>query len=87
MYILLTCCGGFIGFHLTLKLLKENKKIKIIGIDNLNSYYDPNLKQSRLKGIQALADVSSGRWKFYKTSLENDAELKDIFRNKIESEL
>ena len=77
--ILVTGAAGFIGAALVLRLLKNGENV--IGLDNLNSYYDPNLKQSRLKGLQSLADVSSGRWKFYKTSLENDAELKDIFRN------
>ena len=52
MAILITGCSGFIGFHLTLEILKK-KKITIIGIDNLNEYYDVNLKKkNRLKIIQ-----------------------------------
>ncbi len=47
MKILITGCCGFIGYHLCLKLLKK-KNIKIYGIDNLNSYYDINLKKKRL---------------------------------------
>ena len=46
--ILVTGCAGFIGFHTCLGLLK-NKKNKIYGIDNVNSYYDKKLKNSRLK--------------------------------------
>ena len=49
MTILITGSSGFIGYHLTKRLLKS--KINIIGIDNLNSYYDINLKKSRLKEI------------------------------------
>ena len=48
MKILITGAAGFIGYHLASKLL-SNKKNTIIGIDNLNSYYDVNLKKNRLK--------------------------------------
>ena len=44
--ILITGAAGFIGFHLS-KLLLDNNMI--IGIDNMNDYYDPNLKKSRLE--------------------------------------
>lgn len=45
--ILITGSAGFIGFHLVSRLLKE--KFEIVGIDNLNKYYDVNLKNERLK--------------------------------------
>ena len=48
MNILVTGCAGFIGFHLCNKL-QTNKKIKLIGVDDLNSYYDVKLKRDRLK--------------------------------------
>lgn len=47
MKILITCAAGFIGFHLSKKLLDQS--YQIIGIDKLNDYYDPSLKQSRLE--------------------------------------
>ena len=46
MVVLLTGIAGFIGYHLSEKLLNEN--YQIIGIDNLNDYYDAILKQDRL---------------------------------------
>jgi UDP-glucuronate 4-epimerase len=46
MKILVTGCAGFIGFHMALRLVSQGEDV--IGIDNLNSYYDPQLKQDRL---------------------------------------
>ena len=45
MKILVTGVAGFIGYHVALKLLK--KKISVIGIDNLNDYYDIDLKKKK----------------------------------------
>ena len=47
--ILITGCAGFIGFHTSLKLLSN--KYTVVGIDNLNNYYDKSLKKNRLKEI------------------------------------
>jgi UDP-glucuronate 4-epimerase len=51
MNILVTGCAGFIGFHLTKTLL--NQGVEIIGLDNLNNYYDPILKERRLEQLKA----------------------------------
>ena len=48
MKIFITGCCGFIGFNFANFLAKSNKKIRIIGIDNLNDYYSINLKRKRL---------------------------------------
>lgn len=48
--LLITGCSGFIGFHLCNFLLKNNKKV--LGIDNLNSYYDKKIKTSRLNNLK-----------------------------------
>ena len=62
--ILVTGAGGFIGSALILKLLKESRSV--IGIDSLNSYYDVNLKKSRLENINNYSfDNSSTVWKKY----------------------
>jgi UDP-glucuronate 4-epimerase len=72
-YILITGAAGFIGFHLCEKLLKL--KNKIIGIDNLNSYYDVNLKKDRLKILKKYK-----QFKFYKFDLQNFKKLDRVFK-------
>ena len=75
--ILVTGAAGFIGAALAVRLIENGENV--IGLDNLNSYYDPKLKESRLKEINAVSEKSSGKWKFYKSSLENEFSLNDIF--------
>ena len=77
MSILITGCAGFIGFHLARRLLQEDHEI--IGIDNLNNYYDVNLKKSRLDILKKLSSEKNVVFKFYKIDLENYEELKDKF--------
>ena len=55
MRILVTGAAGFIGFHLCLRLLKE--WFIVLGFDNLNSYYDTNLKQARLKELNLIKKI------------------------------
>ena len=50
--ILVTGCAGFIGYHVTTKLIKNN--YSVIGIDNLNNYYDKKIKLSRLKELRKI---------------------------------
>ena len=76
---LITGVAGFIGFSLALKLLKKNKLV--LGIDNLNQYYDINLKKSRLKILKKYKNFS-----FLKIDLTNDFILKKkLNRKKIKS--
>ena len=73
MNVLITGCAGFIGYHLTLELLK-NKKNKIIGIDNLNHYYDQKLKIDRLNILKKKKLI------FYKKNISNSSDLEKIFK-------
>ncbi len=69
--ILITGVAGFIGYHVAKKLIKKN--FKIIGIDNLNNYYDPKLKKERLHQIQK-------KIIFYKLNILNYNLLERIFK-------
>jgi UDP-glucuronate 4-epimerase len=85
--ILVTGSSGFIGFHLTKKLLEENHTV--ICIDSLDKYYDINLKKDRLAvlGISIienqrkyLSNLFTGLT-FYKEDISNLKEIKNIFKN------
>ncbi len=71
--ILVTGAAGFIGYHLCFDLLKKN--FKVIGLDNLNEYYDVNLKKDRLKKLKRKNDFT-----FHKISLENFKKLRFYIR-------
>ncbi len=78
MKILVTGAAGFIGFHLCKKLL-INPNYEILGIDNLNDYYDVNLKKERLKKIDEINNYSKQSWEFHKLELEDNKSLKELF--------
>ena len=76
--ILVTGIAGFIGFHLCKKLIA--KGYKIIGIDNLNDYYDPNLKKSRIRKLQTISEHKLNSFEFYISNLESIDKIEEIFR-------
>ena len=78
-YYLVTGAAGFIGYHLCNRLLSLG--IKTIGFDNLNDYYDVNLKKSRLAFLQRYAESIKGKWNFTKCDLKNKKLLDETFRN------
>ena len=77
MCILITGVAGFIGAALASDLIKRGEKV--VGIDNLNNYYDVNLKKSRIKNIKKTLNKSSGSLQFEKCKIEDKNALKIIF--------
>ena len=51
--VLITGAAGFIGFHTALRLLQAGRKV--VGVDNLNDYYDVSLKEARLARLRSKA--------------------------------
>ena len=79
MNILLTGYAGFIGFHLTLSLIKDKSIKNIYGLDNLNKYYDINLKKNRLKLLR-IAD-SQNKLIEFNFDIKNHKKLNNTFKN------
>lgn len=80
--ILVTGAAGFIGANLVLRLLEENSGINIIGIDNLNDYYDVSIKHYRLNEIEkkVVSSVRRGKsWKFIKGNIADKELINEIF--------
>ena len=78
MKVLITGVAGFIGFHLAKSLLEN--KFTVIGIDNLNSYYDINLKKERKRILQEKSKLLNVPFHFYEKSIENKEDLEYIFK-------
>ena len=72
MSILVTGSAGFIGFSVSQELLKRG--YKVIGIDNHNNYYDPNLKEERYKILKKISN-----YQHYRIDLSDNNSLKKIF--------
>ena len=73
--ILLTGAAGFIGANLAMRLIKDAPTARIIGIDNLNDYYDPALKDFRLAEIDKL----HGNWTFIKGDIADRTLIDKLF--------
>jgi len=80
MSILITGAAGFIGYHLSKRLIKDG--FEVIGFDNLNSYYDKKLKQDRIHNLKKIANEEEGIFEFEKGDIVNSNQLKDIFKFK-----
>jgi len=73
MHLLVTGCAGFIGWRVSKKLLEEGHQV--IGIDNLNDYYDVRLKEYRLEDLKAHKNFI-----FYQGDIENLEFLEGVFK-------
>lgn len=79
--ILVTGAAGFIGSNLVKALLSSEEPVQIIGLDNVNDYYDVSLKESRLTGLEKLAAESSGSsWNFVRGDLADKALVDSLFK-------
>jgi len=87
--VLVTGAAGFIGFHTIEKLLSEG--FQVVGLDNINDYYTPQLKYDRLKESGILQEevewnflaqsVKHENYRFIRMEIENKQQLSDLFQN------
>ena len=73
--ILVTGAAGFIGSEIVKKLLSEG--VAVIGIDNLNNYYNPLLKEKRIETIEEINQ--NNLWNFCKVNLNNSKNINQMF--------
>lgn len=80
--ILVTGAAGFIGANLVLRLLSKANPVRIIGIDNMNDYYDVGIKEYRLNEIdQAVERHQESSWTFIKGSIADKTAVDRIFQD------
>ena len=79
--ILITGAAGFIGFYLVIKLLETVPMVNIIGIDNLNDYYDVSIKNYRLQEIEKQANkYKKSSWTFIKADISEKTLIDVLFQ-------
>lgn len=78
--ILITGAAGFIGSNLVLELLRSDSPVHIIGIDNMNDYYDVRIKEYRLEKIKSMSESKpDSTWTFIKGSISDRDQINAIF--------
>nr|WP_317365544.1 NAD-dependent epimerase/dehydratase family protein [uncultured Blautia sp.] len=78
--VLITGAAGFIGANLVLELLNNEESINIIGIDNLNDYYDVSIKEYRLRQIEkAVGNNIKSKWTFVKGNIADKMLIDSLF--------
>jgi len=81
--ILVTGAAGFIGANLVLELLRGAGQISIVGLDNMNDYYDVSIKEYRLAQIEKLAaERPAAKWTFIKGDITDRALLHQLFADR-----
>ena len=77
MTTLVTGAAGFIGFHLTTRLLERGTPV--VGFDNVNPYYDPSLKRARIAQLEATAARTGTSFQLIEADLEDQKEVEAVF--------
>ncbi len=80
MKVIVTGAAGFIGANLVLRLLKDELKVEILGIDSVNDYYDVSIKEFRLSEIEkSVKEHPECSWRFVKGNIADKALIESLF--------
>jgi UDP-glucuronate 4-epimerase len=77
MTVLVTGASGFIGAAVCEQLLARGEQV--VGVDNLNAYYDPALKRARLQRLETQAPATPARWRFDQLDIADGAAMAELF--------
>ena len=77
--VLVTGAAGFVGANLVMELFKTVDNITIVGVDNVNDYYDVSIKEYRLREIEKTIDAKRGKWLFVKGNIADKALIEKLF--------
>ena len=78
--LLITGAAGFIGANLVMELLRSAKQVHIVGLDNMNDYYDVSIKEYRLEQIEKLArERADSRWTFLRGNIADRQLVEEAF--------
>lgn len=78
--VFVTGAAGFIGSNLAMELLRSLTNAKIVGIDNVNDYYDVSIKEYRLREIEKLAAGSPNEWEFVRGDIADKPLMDELFQ-------
>lgn len=79
--VLVTGAAGFIGANLVIELLKTVPSVKIVGIDNMNDYYDVSIKEYRLQEIENIKNLyAQTEWTFIKGNIADSSLVEKVFK-------
>ena len=78
MSVLVTGAAGFIGFHLSKRLLE--RATPVVGLDNVNPYYDPSLKRARLAQLQSLSESTGTSFELIEADLADREAVEAAFK-------
>lgn len=78
--ILVTGAAGFIGSNLVARLMTECHDTTIVGVDNMNDYYDVRIKEYRLRNIESIAQNGDNRWCFMRGDIADRGFIDSIFK-------
>ncbi|MCK7608041.1 NAD-dependent epimerase [Acinetobacter portensis] len=79
MKVLVTGAAGFIGFHVSKKLLERGDDV--VGFDNMNNYYDPALKEARASLLKQTSTCNSGNFTFIRANLADKVAVDQCFKD------